>query len=554
MKAIGRMMSRGRDVASTSRPRAPSLDRTTYVLDARTLLHHRTGQTMALASTAIGRTFSIESGPHDIAHHPVSGRRSERGAAATKKARSQIAIVDVIGPLSQRADYFCGWIDGYDSIAERVTSAIEDTEVGAVVLRVDSPGGDLAGLEECIRSIVAVRDAEQKPIGVYVDELACSAAYWLAAGVSDAGIFAPTSAEVGSIGCYTMFADMRGALEQEGNAVTLVRDPPGKDAGNPFDPVVDVALERERVRVTEAATRFYEAIGSLRGVDALLVRALNGATFGAAAALEKKLIDGVMSISGVIETMSAKAQESELSGMRGRLSGAKARRTSAMKNTKRQAAEDVPAGEGESNSSGRATAAEVSTAAADCATVCTDAATACDGGTADEAIAATTAMIAACENAIKVGQSFLGGGTLDAPAEMAEPTEPAAAAADARVLKLLDTIESERRAEAATKRAAAVAEERAKLLAESRIVSKELRALVEDPKTPIETARRIARSFPAEVPNLAGDVTAVGSLAGGGTGVAGLTERELKICRDTGCTPEKFAELKARREAQAGRS
>lgn len=549
------MIARGRDVAATSQPRAPSLDRVTYVLDARTLLHHRAGQTMALASMAIGRTFSIESGPHDIVRHPMSGRRSDRTAGSTKKARSQIAVVDVIGPLSQRADYFCGWIDGYDSIAERVTSALEDSEVGAVVLRVDSPGGDLSGLEECIRTIRAVRDAEQKPIGVYVDELACSAAYWLAAGVSDAGIFAPTSAEVGSIGCYTMFADMRGALEKEGNAVTLVRDPPGKDAGNPFDPVTDVALERERVRVTEAATRFYEAIGSLRGVDALLIRALDGATFGSAAALERKLIDEVLSIDDVIEAMGAKAKESELSGMRGRLSGARAQRKSAMKITKRQAAEDMPpgeTGEAEPSSSGRATAAEVSTAAADCATVCTDAATACDGGTADEAIAATTAMIAACENAIKVGQSFLGGGTLDAPAEMAEP--PAAAAADARVLKLLDTIESERRAEAAAKRAATVAEERAKLLAESRIVSKELRSLVEDPATPIETARRIAKSFPAAVPNLAGDVTTVGSLAGGGAGAAGLTEREIKICKDTGCTPEKFAELKARREAQAGRS
>lgn len=517
--------------------------RTTYVLDARTLLHHRAGQTMALATSSIGRTFAIVGGPHPT----VRSRRSDRGAPAAKKARSQIAIVDVIGPLSQRADYFCGWVDGYDSIAERVTSALEDTEVGAVVLRVDSPGGDLPGLEECIRSIVSVRDAEQKPIGVYVDELAASAAYWLAAGVSDAGIFAPTSAEVGSIGCYTMFADMRGALEKEGSAVTLVRDPPGKDAANPFDPVVDVALERERVRVNEAATRFYEAVGALRGIDAQLVRALDGATFGAAAALERKLIDGVMSIDGVIEAMSAKAKEAELSGMRERLQQ-KGRLMKINPKNRPQAAEEMPPAEGEPSSSGRATAAEVSQAATECSTACTDAATACDGGTADEAIAATAAMIAACENAIKVGQSFLGAGAAPKP----EPTEDApAASTEARMLKLLDSIEGERRVEAERKRLAAAAEERAKLLANSRIVNKELRAFVEDPATPLETARRIAKAFPAEVPNLAGDVTAAGTRGAGRGGAAGLTERELKICKDTGCDPERFAAQKARREARS---
>lgn len=223
---------------------------------------------------------------------------------------------------------------------------------------------------------------------------------------------------------------------------------------------------------------------------------------------------------------------------------------------KRQAADEAPPNDGEPAPSGRATAAEVSQAATDCATACTDCATACDGGTADEAIASTTAMIAACESAIKVGQSFLGAGVdVPKPEPKPEPKPDTApeASAETRVLKLLDSIESEQRAAVERKRAAAVAEERSKLLASSRIVNKELRAFVEDPTTPIATARRIAQAFPGEAPNLAADVTATGTRGAGQGGAAGLDDRDLKICKETGCDPERFAALKARREAELAR-
>lgn len=68
----------------------------------------------------------------------------------------------------------------------------------------------------------------------------------------------------------------------------------------------------------------------------------------------------------------------------------------------------------------RATAADVSQSCTDCATSCTDCATACESGTADEAIAAATACMAACEANIKTLESFLGMST----ESVAPPAEP----------------------------------------------------------------------------------------------------------------------------------
>jgi len=507
----------------------------TFVLDQRTLLHHRGGQVLALETRAIGRSFPLVSGPRPSTRRRVIGSRvtSFLGLRSDKKAsRSEVAVVEVLGPLSQRSDTFCGWVDGYDAIAVRVAEELERPEVAAVVLRIDSPGGDVAGLEEGIRAIVAARDKAEKPVAVYVDELAASAAYWLAASVADAGIYAPASAEIGSIGAYTMLVDERGSLERDGVIVKLVRDPAGKDAGNPLDPVFDLALERETERVRDASGRFYAAVSAARGLGVDAVRALNAATFGTQGALEACLVDGVCSFDDVVRKVFAKTQEVKAQERR-RVAGAKEK---AMARRRGKKAEEMLPAAPEEESSGRATAAEVSATCAECATACTECAAACDSGTADEAIAAVGNMVAACQAAIAAGESFLGG-SVPAPAPeepMAEDGEGQDEEEPKALVRRLDKLEADvaRRADE---------DERARTLAAKR-------------STAEQRARMAAMSMPefraaaAVLPDrydggLAADV---GIAPTRGASSHGLTERELNICKKTGCSPEKFAAAKAR--------
>lgn len=222
--------------------------------------------------------------------------------------RSKVAIVSVIGPLAQRAVAdLCGYVDGYDAVTARFAKAIQAPEVGAVVLRIDSPGGDVAGLEEAIGRMVELRKKSRKPVYAYVDELAASAAYWLAAGVSDSGVFVPGSGLVGSIGAIGALVDATKAAEAEGLKVTLVRDPAGKAEAHPYGPDQALAEERLGKLVAAAAGRFTDAVASLRGLKAAAVRGLNGALLEGEQAVTGKLADGVASLEDVVAMAAAEA-------------------------------------------------------------------------------------------------------------------------------------------------------------------------------------------------------------------------------------------------------
>ena len=140
-----------------------------YRITGEALLEHRCGRTIALSEDGIGLSYSAS--PPDIV-----------------VASDGIARIDIQGALLQRAESMCGMVDGYDAITARICTALEDKRVRGLVLRIDSPGGDVAGLEEAITQIRSVTAQSGKPISTYVDELCASAAYWLAAGVSTAGI------------------------------------------------------------------------------------------------------------------------------------------------------------------------------------------------------------------------------------------------------------------------------------------------------------------------------------------------------------------------------
>jgi ClpP class serine protease len=496
-----------------------------YVIDAAIVARHRAGQVLALQ---LGGVCALRSGPSEVVHRRVRGGviKPYLGRPNVPPApRSQVAIVDVIGPLSQRAETLCGWVEGYDSLTARVVEELARAEVGAIMLRVDSPGGDVAGLELAIARIVAARDAARKPIVAWVEDCCASAAYWLAACVADAGVYAAPSAEVGSIGAYSLLRDDTAALAQQGVAITIVRSPAGKDAANPLGPVSDVALARESERVMAVSTRFASAIATARSIPIDAVQALDGAMLPAARAVGAGLIDAIASLDDAVIAAANRASERDPKPRKG---------TMAKQIKAADGPMDAPA-----ESGGRATASEVSASATACATACTEAAAACDGGTADEAIAATVAMVAACEAALAVGESFLGGGS--APAAPPEPE-----GASAAIVALLTEIKSDRDR---AKRDATIAAEAAerKALISGRVMAAEVRTWLES--APIADVRAACRVLPeAYDAGLAADVT-VRAASGGDA----LTERERKICADTGCDPQRFAALKRARDAGGAR-
>ena len=255
------------------------------------IARYSTGSVLALASSAYGSTVSMrEDAP--TKPEPVGG----------------VAVIGVHGPLLQRAEYgLCAFADGYDALTERMLAAFESPDVGAVVMVVDSPGGDVAGLEESLRRITAARDASGKPVFAYIDEQAASAAYWIVAKVATGGITMPVSGKVGSIGTITGLVDESGALEQAGIKITVIASPEGKAAGAPGVGLNDLATARITEFVEASTTRFVRSVAEVRGLQSKAVRAFDGAQLNGDAAVKAGLADRIGSLEEVLAEAAAAA-------------------------------------------------------------------------------------------------------------------------------------------------------------------------------------------------------------------------------------------------------
>ena len=104
----------------------------------------------------------------------------------------RFAVVSVCGPLVQHGP---SWWDNYDAISERVQAALA-SPCEAVILRIDSPGGDASGSFDLAREIRAMAT---KKIVAFTDTMCASAAYAIACAADE--IVVSRTATVGSVGC-----------------------------------------------------------------------------------------------------------------------------------------------------------------------------------------------------------------------------------------------------------------------------------------------------------------------------------------------------------------
>ncbi len=129
-----------------------------------------------------------------------------------------------------------------------------------------------------------------------------------------------------------------------------------------------------------------------------------------------------------------------------------------------------------------------------------------------------------------------------------------ASSSTAKLLSAVEALSARLAKQDADAAAAAEARERTTLVSDRKWPT-ELLDWAGDASTPIAEVRRLAAKFPLAEAPVAGAAGAEQGTRGAGQTTGGLSDRELAICKETGCKPETFAELKARREAaRAARS
>jgi signal peptide peptidase SppA len=160
----------------------------------------------AMEERSLEMLLEIAARDHDVSPEALEAYSAKSIANAQRaRVRDGVAVLDAIGPLFRRANLMTA-ISGatsYDILRQDLQAVIDDPAVKAVILNIDSPGGEANGTSELAEAVYGLRG--KKPIIAYIGGTGASAAYWLASA-ADKIVIAPT-AVLGSIGVQVAYRE-----------------------------------------------------------------------------------------------------------------------------------------------------------------------------------------------------------------------------------------------------------------------------------------------------------------------------------------------------------
>jgi ClpP class serine protease len=207
---------------------------------------------------------------------PDADRAASHGFTVTD---SGIAVVPVLGPLVSRGDWLTvlfGASD-YGAIGSAVAAAFAEPPARAVLLEVDSPGGEVGGLFDLVDRLASLREEAGKPLWAVASEGALSAGFAIAS-VADR-LYVTRTAEVGSVGVVAIHVDESAADAMAGLKWTLIHAGAKKVEGNPHEPLAAEAHADIQADVDALHDELVALIARNRNMSPDAVRATQAAIY-----------------------------------------------------------------------------------------------------------------------------------------------------------------------------------------------------------------------------------------------------------------------------------
>ncbi|HEX8111394.1 MAG TPA: signal peptide peptidase SppA, partial [Kofleriaceae bacterium] len=203
-----------------------------------------------------------------------------------------IAVIYVDGDItdgkSQTVPVIGETLTGADSVIQALSEARSDPRIGAIILRIDSPGGSAVASELIAREVFATRGV--KPILCSMSNVAASGGYFVAAGCD--AIFAEPMTITGSIGIFYGKFDVAGLAGKLGITTDTYKRGKHADLESMFRPYTDEERAVLQGNLRYMYGRFVDAVAEGRGVQPDAVDAVGrGHVWSGAQAMPIKLID-----------------------------------------------------------------------------------------------------------------------------------------------------------------------------------------------------------------------------------------------------------------------
>lgn len=211
-----------------------------------------------------------------------------------------IAVLRMSGVIAPKANLFMQVSGGMSTqmATRQLESAITDPRVRAVVLAIDSPGGNVIGTPEMA---AAVREmANEKPIVTHSDGSLSSAAYWIGCAANAVYLSGPV-VQAGSIGVVVDRSYNPSSSTQQEH-ITAGRY---KRIAKANEPLSDEARAIVQADVDYVYTLFVDDVARYRGATAeqVLEHMADGRVFRGQQAINAGLVDGVSTLDALLERM-----------------------------------------------------------------------------------------------------------------------------------------------------------------------------------------------------------------------------------------------------------
>ncbi len=182
-----------------------------------------------------------------------------------------------------------------------LSQAREDPRVGAILVRIESPGGEVAPSQEMYRALMDARG--KKRLVASIGSVGASGGYYVASAANE--IYADPGSITGSIGVLFAYPQLQQLLKKIGIGKVVIKSGRYKDIASPFrrpTPQEEAILQGV---VNDIYRQFVKDIARARGMKEKEVEALaDGRIFTGRQALKLGLVDGLKTQEEVIRYLS----------------------------------------------------------------------------------------------------------------------------------------------------------------------------------------------------------------------------------------------------------
>lgn len=263
---------------------------------------------------AILDMLTIRASGQQLSPEEIQARIGDGPAHRQQQTSGAVAVLPLYGVIAPKVNAMTD-ISGGTSVemfASDFNSFMRDPNIKAVVIDIDSPGGQTSLITELAATIRQARGT--KPIVAVANPTAASAAYWIGSQADE--LVATPSGHVGSIGVFGAHEDISAMNEGIGIKTTLVSAGKYKTEGTPLAPLTDEARAHWQSLVDSAYDMFVGDVAKGRGVSPEQVR--NGFGEGrmvaASDAVKEGMIDRVATLEQTIGRMMNPNGRSRVSG------------------------------------------------------------------------------------------------------------------------------------------------------------------------------------------------------------------------------------------------